>query len=219
MPREALSLVTAPAANDAPAPAAPPRDPHEDLARVAAAGDRRAVDALVAALAPQVFRVVRAIVGARDPDLHDLVQESLLAVVRALPSFRFECTVSQFASRIAARSAIGARKRARAVRRWLGIHTLSEEPLRTGPGTPHEAVVSARREHVLRALLAELPEAQSEALTLHLVVGLSIEETAATVGAPPNTVRSRLRLARVALRAKIETDPLLHDLASRDDVP
>jgi RNA polymerase sigma-70 factor (ECF subfamily) len=218
MPREALSLVTRPVTDDVPV-APPPRDPYEDLARAAAHGDRRAVDALVGALAPHVFRVVRAIVGARDPDLHDLVQESLLAVVRAVPTFRFECTVSQFASRIAARSAIGARKRARAVRRWLGLHTLSEEPLRTGPDTPHDAVLSARRQHLLRTLLAELPDAQSEALTLHLIVGLSIEETAATVGALPNTVRSRLRLAREALRTKIETDPLLHDLASREDEP
>jgi RNA polymerase sigma-70 factor (ECF subfamily) len=219
MAREALTLVTGPVlADDAPT-SAPPPDPHEGLARAAAGGDRRAVDALVAALAAQVFRVVRAIVGARDPDLHDLVQESLLAVVRAVPAFRFECTVSQFASRIAARSAIGARKRARSVRRWLGIHTLGEEPLRAAPDTPHDLVVSARREVLLRSLLAELPDAQSEALTLHLVVGLSIEETAATVGAPPNTVRSRLRLAREALRSKIETDPILHDLASREDAP
>ncbi len=218
MAREALSLVTPPV--DAPeAPAPQPVDPMADLARASATGDRRATDALVQAVAPQVFRVVRAIVGARDPDLHDLVQESLLAVVRALPSFRFECTVAQFAARIAARSAIGARKRSRLVRRWLGLHTLNEEPLRLAPDTPHDVVLSARREHVLRALLAELPDAQSEALTLHLVVGLSIDDTAAAVGAPPNTVRSRLRLAREALRKKIETDPILHDLARHEDVP
>lgn len=214
MARDALKLVTGDV--DAPSPSRPP-DPHEALLRAATAGDRRATDALVAALAPQVFRVVRAIVGARDPDLHDLVQEALLAVVRAAPAFRFECTASQFASRIAARHAIGARRRARAVRRWLGLHTLTEEPLQLPPDTPHDAVLSARREHLMRALLAELPDAQSEALTLHLVLGNSVEDTAAMVGAPPNTVRSRLRLAREALRKKIETDPSLHDLARHED--
>jgi RNA polymerase sigma-70 factor (ECF subfamily) len=60
-------------------------------------------------------------------------------------------------------------------------------------------------------LFEELPEAQSEALVMHFVLELTVEEIADATGAPVNTVRSRLRLARGALRARIESDPALRD--------
>ena len=53
---------------------------------------------------------------------------------------------------------------------------------------------------MLRRLLDELPVAQAEALTLHVVMGYTVEETSAAVGATVNTVRSRLRRGLAALR-------------------
>jgi RNA polymerase sigma-70 factor (ECF subfamily) len=41
------------------------------------------------------------------------------------------------------------------------------------------------------------------------MLGWSLEEIAQTSGAPVNTVRSRLRLAKEALRRKIVADPVL----------
>ena len=59
----------------------------------------------------------------------------------------------------------------------------------------------------MRTLLGELPEAQAEAMVLRLALGYSIEEIAGISSAPINTVRSRLRLAKDALRSRIEADP------------
>jgi RNA polymerase sigma-70 factor (ECF subfamily) len=39
-----------------------------------------------------------------------------------------------------------------------------------------------------------------------------LEEISAASGAPINTVRSRMRLAKEALRKRIEADPALRDL-------
>jgi RNA polymerase sigma-70 factor (ECF subfamily) len=39
----------------------------------------------------------------------------------------------------------------------------------------------------------------------------SLEEVASATGAPVNTVRSRVRLAKEALRKRIEADPSLTD--------
>jgi DNA-directed RNA polymerase specialized sigma24 family protein len=53
--------------------------------------------------------------------------------------------------------------------------------------------------------LDELPPAQSEVLALHIVLGYSVEETAAATSVPVNTVRSRLRAALAALRSRVTT--------------
>lgn len=62
---------------------------------------------------------------------------------------------------------------------------------------------------LLRSLLDEIPTEQAEALTMRVVLGWSLDEIAQASRAPMNTVRSRLRLAKEALRKKIESNPAL----------
>lgn len=73
------------------------------LARLAAAGDSKATPRLLETLAPQVLRVVRAVLGASHADTEDIVQEALLGFLRALGDFRGESSVVYFASCIAFR--------------------------------------------------------------------------------------------------------------------
>jgi RNA polymerase sigma-70 factor (ECF subfamily) len=56
----------------------------------------------------------------------------------------------------------------------------------------------------LRAAFAELSADQRAVVALHLHAGYSVAETAVIVGAPEETVRSRLRLARQRLRRQLE---------------
>ena len=60
-------------------------------------------------------------------------------------------------------------------------------------------------------LLARLPEEQAETLALRVVLGWSLDEIASATGAPTNTVRSRMRLAKDALRKSIEKSPGLFE--------
>ena len=76
----------------------------------------------------------------------------------------------------------------------------------------HDECLASRRQALLQELIDELPEPQAETLALRVVVGLSLKETAAATGAPVNTVRSRMRLAREALRTRIEQQPALAEL-------
>ena len=46
---------------------------------------------------------------------------------------------------------------------------------------------------------------------MRIVLGFSLEEIATQSGAPLNTVRSRLRLAKERLRSRIESDPALRE--------
>ena len=56
----------------------------------------------------------------------------------------------------------------------------------------------------ISAGFAKLSSEQRAVVVLHLHAGYSVSETAAMVGAPEETVRSRLRLARQRLRRELE---------------
>jgi RNA polymerase sigma-70 factor (ECF subfamily) len=194
-------------------------DPAWQLVEAVRRGNAGALDALVAALAPHVLRAVNALAGRNHCDVEDLAQEALLAVVDALPSFRGESTLLHFAIRITTRRMVRARRRSHSVLRWLEEHWRTSVPLFASPRNPHDASLDERRRALLIDLLATLPKPQSEALMLRTVLGLSVEEVAAVARVPQNTVRSRLRLAKVALRHKIAATPDAHELLALAEVP
>jgi RNA polymerase sigma factor (sigma-70 family) len=181
-------------------------DPWLALIEGARAGDSAATEELLAALAPPLLRAVRALLGPTHPELEDLLQEVLVAVIDALPSFRGESTFLHFAIRIAARKATSVRHRSHAVVGWLERLYRGERALITGPHSPGEETLAERRRALLRTLLSELPDAQAEALVMRVALGYSLTEIAALTHTPLNTVRSRLRLAKEAAHARIVSD-------------
>src|SRR3954462_13096441 len=86
------------------------------LVDAAVAGDPTAICALLRELAPEVARVARAILGPQDMGLEDAIQDGLISLMHALPSFRRDCSIHRYANRIAARTALKARSRTGAVR-------------------------------------------------------------------------------------------------------
>jgi RNA polymerase sigma-70 factor (ECF subfamily) len=144
--------------------------------------------------------------GGGHPDVEDVAQQSLIAFIQALPAFRGDSDPSRYATTIAVRTAIAARRRVRVdhARRDAGADA---DTLASSEREPGEALASRRRKELLRDLLAELPHEQAEALAMRVVLGWSLEEIAGQSGAPLNTVRSRLRLAKESLRKTIESQP------------
>lgn len=173
----------------------------------AQSGDPAAIARVVSDLGPGVLRAVSALLGREHPDVEDLAQDVLLAVIAGLPDFRGDSTLLHFAVRIAARKSVLVRRRRRNVLGWLESFWRAEHPLREGPATAHEVARGDRQRALLRALLSELPDAQAEALMLRVVYGHSIEEISVITETAFNTVRSRLRLAKEALRQRIEAEP------------
>src|SRR5438128_1678547 len=78
--------------------------------RAAECGDERAVRALLAAVAPTVSRVVGLVLGPRHPDADDLVQESLVDFLRALPGGGDEIELAQLAAFVSLRRSLEAWK-------------------------------------------------------------------------------------------------------------
>jgi RNA polymerase sigma-70 factor (ECF subfamily) len=181
-----------------------------ELAREAIAGDRIAISKLLRLLAPRLARVIRAVLGAEHPDADDAFQLSLIGFVQALPAFRGECDPAGYATTIAVRTALATRKRAHVRRARVG--TTEEDALVEEGPSPREQTESSRRKDVLRDLLAELAPEQGETLAMRVVLGWSLAEIAAHTSAPVNTVRSRLRLAKEALRRRIEGDAVLLEM-------
>jgi RNA polymerase sigma-70 factor (ECF subfamily) len=187
-----------------------------ELAVRAASGNPQATSRLLRVVSPKVSGAVRAILGANHPDLDDAVQLALIGFVQALPGFRGDCEPAGYARVIAVRTAIAARKRERAL---AARRDDDAEPDET-EGRPSEGGASwdaDERRELVRDLLAELPDEQGETLALRVGLGWSLEEIARETGAPVNTVKSRLRLAKERLRARIDADPALRDARGATD--
>jgi RNA polymerase sigma-70 factor (ECF subfamily) len=174
------------------------------LALSAAAGDAQATARLLELVAPRIGRVVRVVLGAGHPEIEDVTQLALIGFTQALTAFRGDCQPAHYASRIAVRTAVHARRRFRAMRARFDDASEVEGVDST---TPYDDAAAEHRKSLLRELLAEIPAEQAEALALKVALGWSLEEIAVASDVPVNTIRSRLRLAKEALRHKIEADP------------
>ena len=187
-------------------------DPLGPLARAASAGDMAAARTLLVTVAPTILRAVRGVLGSTHPDVADVAQDVSLALLESLPAFRGECSLRHYASRIAVRRAINARRQLGFRRRWVADWPFEEEiPCPDSGPSSAELVESARRWRAMFALLHSIPEPQAEALVLHFILGHTVEEIASMLSAPVNTVRSRLRLAKGTLRERIGDDRELAD--------
>jgi RNA polymerase sigma factor (sigma-70 family) len=187
------------------------QDPLERLAGAAGRGDRAAQEKLCARVAPAMLSVLRSMLGASSPDIPDQLQESLVALMLSLPGFRGESSVSHFACRIAMKRALDARRRARARASIVDAEaSFAEAPESRAPS---DEVAASRLRAVMRDLMGQLPEAQAETLAMKAVLGYALSEIADETRVPLNTVRSRLNLAKKALRERVLADATLRELA------
>lgn len=133
-------------------------------------------------------------------DAADAVQAGLEQAWKHRSSLRADAAARAWLDRIVVREAV---RVARARRSWLArlLHP-GEQVTWMEPADAHATDGFERA--ALRAALAELSPEQRAVVALHLHAGYSVAETAALVGAPEETVRSRLRLAKQRLRRQLE---------------
>lgn len=194
-------------------PGAGRRDELLDLAGAVQRGDAQALSTFLSAIVPQLLRVVRSVLGPQHPDLEDVAYEAAYAVVEGLPRFRGEGTVLHYACRVTVLSAMNVRRRDAAQKRaLLRVPAELDEVALEGPN-PEDNAQSASLVPIVRELLATLPDALAEALALHVVLGYTVVEIAEAASLPIETVRSRLRLAKQALRKRVLSNPKLREAA------
>lgn len=182
----------------------------DDLALLAGAGDRAALDQFLRRIRPPVIRFCRSkllgSIGAQGPD--DVAQEVLLAVCEALPRFRPDGpSVMAFVFGIARFKLVDA-FRAGGRDRSVPSDALPEAA-DDDPGTEHAAVLSTEIVR-LRLALDQLHPHHREVIGLRVAMGYSGAEVAALLGTTPGAVRVTQHRAMVRLRV------LLADAAVED---
>jgi RNA polymerase sigma-70 factor (ECF subfamily) len=189
-----------PARRRAPA-TGPSRADEARLVAAARAGDRKALTELVNRVSGPANRFSRGF--CRDPhDAEDLVQDVLATLLRALPSFRGESSLSTWTYVVAKRACGRLRKRgARTTAVAPDDDAIASAP---DPGAgPARRVERRQLGEALERAIASLPMAQREVLVLRDVEGLSAADVGAVLGLGERAVKSRLHRARLALRATL----------------
>lgn len=146
-----------------------------------------------------VFVFIHELVRDREASL-DLVQDTFLRAVRHLPSLRDDHRFGSWLFGIAHQLCF-----ARARRSWResSLSDQLDTALDDSLPRPGDALAQAEQAAELFALLAELPEGQRAALTLHVLEDFSLEEIAAITAVPLGTVKSRLHHAKRTLRDRL----------------
>ncbi len=147
----------------------------------------RGFDEFYAATAPATVRALHAMTGDL-AEAQDVVQEAYARAWQRWSALARYDAPEAWVRTVAWRLAVSRARRAR-----VGLGKLR----RLGPA-PDAPALDPDRVALVRALRA-VPEAQRRAVVLHHVLGLSVAEVAAEVGAPEGTVKARLSRGRAAL--------------------
>ena len=180
--------------------------PSAETLRLATAGDRNALNGLVRELLPHVERQLLRYPVA-DEDRRDLVQTTLMQVVRRLGSFRGDSSFSTWLFRVTANEALmlmrsQRRHRARVVT-GLELEDLATLPA-VNDGDVEERtdviVIHRERDARIRAALESLPQDYREVVIAHYNEDLGLQEIADRLHLTESAVRSRLHRARTSLK-------------------
>jgi RNA polymerase sigma-70 factor (ECF subfamily) len=97
-------------------------------------------------------------------------------------------------------------KRIDAIRRTTKPELDPNDPLLlpSAPPAADQLITGAERDQLVRAAIVDLPEEQRQLLQQAFYDGLSHREIAEQTGTPLGTVKSRLRLAFLKLRSKLD---------------
>jgi RNA polymerase sigma-70 factor (ECF subfamily) len=181
-----------------------------ELASHIGLGDARALELMMRRHNRLLYRTARSILR-NDAEAEDCVQEAYLQAFRSIGGFRAEAKLATWLTRIVINQALGKGKKDDAN---VSLDNVLDLDGRL-PGA--EATLSeseqpdgaAMREEMRRRLehhIDQLPPAFRTVFVLRALEELSVEETAASLGIPAATVRTRFFRARSLLRQALESD-------------
>jgi RNA polymerase sigma-70 factor (ECF subfamily) len=177
-------------------------------------GDNASLDHVLRMIRPHVERqLLRYPVS--DEDRRDLLQATLMQIVRRLGSFRAESSFSTWLFRVTANEALML-MRSRRRHRARVVEGLDWEELATLPSVNDNEVVQVdtgaanrERDARVRDALKELPEDYRDVVVAHYHLDLGLQEIADKLAITESAVRSRLHRARTRLRTLLERDEVV----------
>jgi RNA polymerase sigma-70 factor (ECF subfamily) len=187
------------------------------LARRISAGDVGAFETLMRRYNRRLFRLARATLR-NDAEAEDALQEAYLLAYRRIGQFRGEAALGTWLSRLVLNECLARLRRAArrdnvvpmvAVPTDMDLDTMATSP----DERPDDAAGRSEMRALIERKLDELPAGFRTVFVLRCVEELTVEETAAALGVPEATVRSRHFRARSLLREALASEM---DLAERD---
>ena len=180
-----------------------------DILDRAVQNDPAALDHLLRMITPHVERqLLRYPVS--DEDRRDLLQATLMQIVRRLGSFRAESSFSTWLFRVTANEALML-MRSRRRHRARVVEGMDWEELATLPSVNGHDVVLAdvavsqrQRDARVRDALDALPSDYRDVVVAHYHMDLGLQEIADKLAITESAVRSRLHRARTRLRSLLE---------------
>ncbi len=177
-------------------------------------GDTAALDHVLRVIRPHVERqLLRYPVS--DEDRRDLLQATLMQIVRRLGSFRAESSFSTWLFRVTANEALML-MRSRRRHRARVVEGLDWEELATLPSMNDNEVTLVdvgvehrERDARVRDALKELPADYRDVVVAHYHLDLGLQEIADKLAITESAVRSRLHRARTRLRSLLEKDEVV----------
>ncbi len=181
-------------------------------------GDPHALRTLVERYQARIYGFASRMCRSRE-DAKDVLQDTLLAVVRSAKDFRGDSPVSAWLFRIAANACRKMRRRGKfepdrelSLEELLPEHRARVVPDATAasalaqpPATPDELLARGTIRDAVENAIAELPAPYRAVLLLRDVEGLSTEATAEALGLGVPAVKTRLHRARLFLRQRLGT--------------
>lgn len=174
-----------------------------DLLAAVRDGDATALDVLVTRYEPRLFRFGMTMCHDVE-DARDVLQDTLMAMVRSLKTYRAESSLSTWLYAIAHHACLRKRRRRQGAPKHLAsleaLEPHDRDRMATNAPNPEDAAAAGEMRTALYAAIRALPPAQRVVLLLRDVEGLSAPDAAAALGLSVAAVKSRLHRARLAVR-------------------
>jgi RNA polymerase sigma factor (sigma-70 family) len=180
-----------------------PRRTDAELIERARGGEPMAYEELVRRYQDVALRTAHVI--APDGDAEDAVQEAFLKAHAALGRFRLDAPFRPWLLRIVANEARN-RRRSAGRRAGLAVRAAEDRPPADAAPSPESAVLAGERRAVLLAAINDLRDEDREVIGARYFLELDEAETAAALGLPRGTVKSRLSRALGRLRERLAAD-------------
>ena len=164
-------------------------------------GDHDAFGVLVGAQLARLDTAARLIL--RDPDLaRDAVQEATLRAWRSLRGLRDPGRFDAWLHRLTVNACLDLARKRRGRVVEIVLTPLHDAPIADGTARVADALY-------LERMLAAIDPAQRAVVVLHFYLDLTLPETAAALGIPVGTAKSRLNRALVAMRIRVADEQVL----------
>lgn len=172
----------------------------ERLVELAVGGDAYAFETLMQKHESRMFAVALRMCANRE-DAQDCLQDAMLRIYKAMPSFKGQSSFSTWAYRITMNTCLDdlRRKKVRKATSLDAMLDLGWSPVDPGD-TPEKHADNAEMRRELSKAIQQLPEDMRAAIVLRDIQGFSYDEIAQMLDANVGTIKSRISRGRERLR-------------------